>query len=612
MSLMLEQVVPEGLAWRAGRVLQTLSGWLSTLAAGVLAALMVLVVAGFVLRYAFSNSIMGAEDAGIWLNVALVGLGAPLALTSSLAMRLDAFHRLLPKSAKAVADVIAEAMTLLSGLIIAHGSYVVVQIIGGTNAGLGLPEWIPFAFFAMGGGLVMLFTVLKLVAEGRVATLVLAAGLAALAFWAASTGFRMDIDLPKSLILGLIVVVGLIVAAPLPHAFLAAAFLVIPFGSPLPEPAILNSAVSGMMKFLLLAIPFFLLTGTLLARCGVAGRLIRFADSLIGHMRGGLAQTTLLTNVFFSGASGSSIASAAFCATTFQPELERHGYAPAKAGAIIAATSVLDNVIPPSIAFLILAMATNLSVGELLVGGLWGGLVMAAALFIVIRLICHDAPVSARASGATRWRLAIQAVPAFGLGLIVVFGIRLGFVTTTEAAAMAALYAFCLSIWFRVGVRGLLDAFRQSATEAAAIALLIMSAAPFSFLLAVDDISGLIGDLTGFFGQGPVAALLISAVILFLVGLVLDIGAAILLFGPLLLPIATSAGIDPIQFGVIMVVNLMIGGLTPPFGILIFVVGGVTGVPTAHLFRAVLPHVAALTGALFVISLFALIWAAQS
>ncbi|MEW5423571.1 TRAP transporter large permease subunit [Amorphus sp. 3PC139-8] len=609
MSLTLDQVVPEGLAWRAGRVLEIASAWLSTLAAAVLATLMVLVVSGFVLRYAFSSSILGAEDAGIWLNVAIVGLGAPLALNSALAMRLDVFHRLLPRAAQAGADVIAEAMTLLSGLLIAHGSYVVTQIVGGTNAGLGLPEWIPFALFALGGGLVILFTGLKLVAEGKVVTLVAAAALAALAFWLAGTGVRVDAGLPKSLILGLIVVVGLVVAAPLPHAFLAAAFLVVPFGSPLPEPAILNSAVSGIMKFLLLAIPFFLLTGTLLARSGVATRLIEFAAALVGHMRGGLAQTTLLTNVFFSGASGSSIASAAFGAATFQPELERHGYPPAKAGAIIAATSVLDNVIPPSIAFLILAMATNLSVGELLVGGLWGGLVMAVALFVVIRLTCHDAPVSAHASGGTRWRLALRAVPAFGLGLIVVFGIRLGFVTTTEAAAMAALYTFCLSLWFGVGARGLVAAFRQSATEAAAIALLIASAAPFAFLLAVDDISGLIGDLAAFFGQGPIAALLVSAVILFIVGLVLDIGAAILLFGPLLLPIATAAGIDPIQFGVIMVVNLMIGGLTPPFGVLVFVVGGVTKVPTAHLFRAVLPHVAGLTAALLAISLFALAWA---
>ncbi|MDQ0314963.1 TRAP transporter large permease subunit [Amorphus orientalis] len=610
MSLTLDQGVPEGLAWRAGRVLDVASAWLSAIAALVLAGLMVLVVSGFVLRYAFSSSIMGAEAAGIWLNVAIVGLGAPLALNSTLAMRLDVFQRLLPRHVRLGADMVAEAMTLLSGLVIAHGSYTVTRIVGGTNAGLGLPEWIPFALFALGGGLVVLFTVLKLIADGRIATLVVALALAAFAFWLAGSGIRIETGLPKSLILGLIVVVGLVVAAPLPHAFIAGAFLVVPFGSPLPEPAILNSAVSGIMKFLLLAIPFFLLTGTLLARSGVATRLIEFAGALVGHMRGGLAQTTLLTNVFFSGASGSSIASAAFGAATFQPELERHGYPPAKAGAIIAATSVLDNVIPPSIAFLILAMATNLSVGQLLVGGLWGGLVMAVALFVVIRLTCRDAPVSAPAAGGTRWRLALRAVPAFGLGLIVVFGIRLGLVTTTEAAAMAALYTFGLSVWFGVGARGLVAAFRQSATEAAAIALLIASAAPFAFLLAVDDISGLIGDLAAFFGQGPVAALLVSAIILFLVGLVLDIGAAILLFGPLLLPIATAAGIDPIVFGVIMVVNLMIGGLTPPFGVLVFVVGGVTGVPTAHLFRAVLPHVAGLTVALFAISLFALVWAA--
>ena len=597
-----------GLCRSAQRALDLLSSLLGGLAAVGLAALLTLVVAGFVMRYGFSSSIMGAEDAGIWLYVLLTALGAPLALNSALAMRLDVVHRLMPAPLRGLADGVAEGLTLLSGLVLAHGSWIATQIMGGTNAGLGLPNWIPFALFALGGGLVMLFTALRMLAGGRFVVLAAGLVLALAGFWAGQQGFRFDIGLPSSMALGLIVLLGLLVAAPLPHAFLAAAFLVVPLGSPLPEPAMVNSALSGMMKFLLLAIPFFLLAGVLLTRSGVATRLVAFADSLVGHMRGGLAQTTLLTNVLFSGASGSSIASAAFGATTFQPELEARGYPPAMAGAIIASTSVLDNVIPPSIAFLILATATNLSVGQLLVGGLWGGLVLAAALFIVIRLTCRDTPISEQSTGGQRGRLALRAVPAFGLGLIVVFGIRLGFVTTTEAAAIAALYTFVLSLIFGVGARDLFGAFRQAATEAAAIALLIAAAAPFAFLLAVDNISGTIAAMAGLFGNGPVAALVVSAIILFLAGLVLDIGAAILLFGPLLLPIATAAGLDPIQFGVVMVVNLMIGGLTPPFGVLIFVVSGVTRIPTGELFPAALPHVAALCGALLVISLFALSW----
>lgn len=595
-----------GFARGCGRLLEALSLLLSGAAGAVLAVLLVLVLGGFVLRYGFSAAILGAEDAGIWLHVALLTLGMPVALTSALAMRLDVIHRFMPRRVRICADVIAEGLTLLSGLVIAHGGSVVTALVGGTNSGLGLPEWIPFAVFAAGGGLVVVFTALRLLSENRTEQLLAAAVIAAGLFWLGTSDLYIDPGMPPSLLLSLVAVVGLVVAAPLPHAFIAAAFLAVPFGSTLPEPAVVNTALSGMMKFLLLSVPFFLLAGTLLTLSGVAGRLVRFADALVGHRRGGLAQTALLTNVLFSGASGSSIAAAAFSASTFQPELVRRGYPPAKAGAIVAATSVLDNVIPPSIAFLILATATNLSVGSLLVGGFWAGLLLAFALFVVIRITCRDTPLAQRSTARQRLHLGGQAVPAFGLGLIVVLGIRFGLVTTTEAAAVAAAYTFGLSLFYRLPKRQILAAFRQAATEAAAIALLIASAAPFAFLLAVDDIAGLVAHVATLFGNGAIAALLFTVVLLFIAGLFLDIGAAILLLAPLLLPLATKAGLDPVVFGVIVVVNLMIGGLTPPFGVLIFVVSGVTATPTTTLFRAVWPYVGALSAALFALCLFAL------
>ncbi|WP_349295518.1 TRAP transporter large permease subunit (plasmid) [Thioclava sp. 'Guangxiensis'] len=608
-SLISSDSLSLGLAKPARRLLAILEHVFGGVVAFGLALLLALVLAGFVMRYAFSSSILGAEDAGNWLYVAITAVGAPLALRSALAMRLDIIHVRLADRPRMVADVVAEALTLLSGLILAHGSSTAARIMGGTNAALGLPQWVPFVVFGIGGALVMLFVALDLIAKGRPEILIGAAALASVLFWCGQQGFLLSLPLAPSLAMGLIVVLGLVVAAPLPHAFFAAAYLVIPLGSALPEPALVNSALSGMMKFLLLAIPFFLLAGILLTKSGVAGRLVQFADALVGHHRGGLAQTTLLTNLLFAGASGSSIASAAFGAKMFQPELQARGYAPEKAGAIIAATSVLDNVIPPSIAFLIMATATNLSVGKLLFGGLWAGLLLAIALFVVIRLTCHDTPVSARSDGRTRVTLGLRAIPAFGLGIIVVFGIRLGFVTTTEAAAAAAFYTFLLSLFYGLKTRGLYDAFRQAGTEAAAIALLIASAAPFAFLLAVDDISGAIGAVADLLGSGPVAVLALSVAILLIAGLVLDIGAAILLFAPLLLPLATATGLDPVIFGVIIVVNLMIGGLTPPFGVLIFVVAGVTRIPTAALFRSALPHVLTLALALFAICLFALVQA---
>ncbi|MHC2455748.1 tripartite ATP-independent transporter DctM subunit [Rhizobium leguminosarum] len=591
----------------AVRLLRAIEAILGIAAALVLAVLLLMVLVTVCLRYFFSAGFIGAEDLGIWLHVGLIALGAPLSLNSALAMRLDVFVKILPENLQKVTRIGADVFTVLSALILSFGGSEIMTMLGGVSPTLGVPEWIRFGFLGAGGALILVVLLLQRIAEGKLlpAALSLAVGVA---LYAGIPHVALDLDWPPSIFLGLIAAIGLLLAAPLPHAFLAAAYVVIAFGSSLPEPAIVSATVTGISKFLLLAIPFFLLAGGLLTASGVANQLVRFAAAMVGHRRAGLAQTTLLTSVLFSGASGSSVANAAFGASTFQPELVKHGYRPAQAAAIIASTSVLDNVIPPSIAFLILATATNLSVGSLLVGGFFAGGLMAICLAVAIHLTVSEQVPLPRANARQRWQSAVQAIPAFGLGIIVVVGIRIGIVTTTEAAALAAFYTLLLGIGARLGILSLYAAFRQAAVEAAAIGLLIGTAGPFAFLLAVDDVSGLISHLTTALGGSALAVILLSNVILLVVGLVLDIGAAILLFGPILLPAAVAAGIDPIQFGVIIVVNLMIHGLTPPLGMLIFVVSGVTRIPASELFRAVVPYLLALLVSLAILCAWAIIF----
>ncbi|NNH59071.1 TRAP transporter large permease subunit [Rhizobium laguerreae] len=594
----------DGLAASALRVIEAVLGIAAAL---VLAVLLFMVLVTVCLRYFFSAGFIGAEDLGIWLHVGLIALGAPLSLNSALAMRLDVFVKMLPESLQKVTPVGADVFTVLSALILSFGGSEIMTMLGGVSPTLGVPEWIRFGFLGVGGALILVVLLLQRIAEGKILAVLLSLAVG-VALYAGIPHVALDLDWPPSIFLGLIAAVGLVLAAPLPHAFLAAAYVVIAFGSGLPEPAIVSATVTGISKFLLLAIPFFLLAGGLLTASGVANQLVRFAAAMVGHRRAGLAQTTLLTSVLFSGASGSSVANAAFGASTFQPELVKHGYPKAQAAAIIASTSVLDNVIPPSIAFLILATATNLSVGSLLVGGFFAGGLMAICLAVAIHLTVREQVPLPRANAKQRWQSAVQAIPAFGLGVIVVVGIRIGIVTTTEAAAVAAFYTLLLGIGARLGILSLYAAFRQAAVEAAAIGLLIGTAGPFAFLLAVDDVSGLISHLTTALGGSALAVILLSNVILLVVGLVLDIGAAILLFGPILLPAAVAAGIDPIQFGVIIVVNLMIHGLTPPLGMLIFVVSGVTRVPASELFRAVIPYLLALLVSLAILCVWAIIF----
>ena len=594
------------LAGVAGRLLPPLEAALGAVCAALLAVLLAAVLVVVVLRYVFSTGIVGSEDLAVWLHVALIAFGAPLAQGGALSMRFDILVRRLGPGGQAAAGVAADVFTVLCGLVLLFGSARIAVLLGGVSPTLGLPEWIRFGFLGAGGGLILLVLSLRRLAQGRTVGLLVALAIG-IALHLAIGRVALPAMLPPSIVLGAFAALGIAVAAPLPHAFLAAAGLAIVFGSPLPEQTVVSSTVAGMSKFLLLAIPFFLLAGGLLSVSGAAARIVRFAAALVGHRRAGLAQTTLLTSVLFSGASGSSVANAAFGAATFQPELVKQGYPPAQAGAIVASASVLDNVIPPSIAFLILAAATNLSIGSLLVGGFVAGAAMALCLAVAIHLTARVDTAQPRADAAERWRAAKAAVPAFGLGVIVVAGIRMGVVTVTEAAALAALYTLLLGLGARARMASLYEALRKSAVEAAAIGLLIGTAGPFAFLLAVANVSGLVSSLVTGFGLGPLGVLILINLILLAVGLVLDIGAAILLFAPIFLPLAVAAGIDPIHFGVILVVNLMIGGLTPPVGMLVFVVSGVTRVPVGALFSAILPYLAALLAALALVTAGALV-----
>lgn len=593
---------------RAVRWLKVIDRLLATLLAAILGALLVLVFGATLLRYVFSTGFVGTEDLGILLHTALVFLGLPLCASGPLAMRIDMATRALPVKARAVADVMSDAVTLAAALILMLGAGKVAALIGGTSPTLDIPEGWRFWPVVIGGGLAATHLIVGLIANGRrpLSTLLVITGgvcLAALPH----LPVLMPVGLP-SLVACAAVCVALAVEAPFVHALIVGLAVAVPFGARLPEAAIVQQTVSGMGKFLLLAIPFFLLAGMLMNAGGLAHRLVSFASALVGHRRGGMAQATLVTNLLFSGVSGSSIADAAFGAKVLAPALVADGVKPEKAAAIVAATAVLPNIIPPSIAFLLLASATNLSVGALFQGGLFAGLFLAVAMAAMLHF---SADTSSRPVADRRERLAafVAAVPVFGLALVIFFGIRLGVATPTEAAAIASVYALLATLLSKSGRRTIPGAFLQAGRETAAIGLLVASSAPLVFLLAIDGLPQALAGWVTALGANPLAVMLAANLILLAVGGPLDVGPGILLFAPLLQPSVVAAGIDPVAFGVILIVNLMIGGLTPPVGVLVFVAAGITGLSSTAVFRAVLPLTLVLIAALALMAFAAGLWA---
>lgn len=593
----------------AERALARFVSGLEAISATLLALLFGVVMAAVLRRYVFGGGFVWSDELAIWLHAALIALATPLAVTSALAMRLDVLVRLLPEPGQRLAAIIADGFAIHGALVLALGGASVAAQVGGVSTVLGLPEALRFGVFAVGGGLTLLILLVRAGLDRSWASALLSLAIGAAFYLAAQQVTGLFVD-PPSLLAAAFAGTGLLLGAPLPFALLAGVSLSGAFGGLLPEPAIVQNTVAGISKFLLLAVPFFLLAGELLTEGGLAERLIRFAGALVGHFRAGLAQTALVASVLFSGASGSSIANAAFGAKVMAPTLIARGYPPAQAGAIVAGVSMLDNIIPPSIAFLLLAAATNLSVGSLLVGGFVAGGVLALALAIGIHLSVRGVVDTApKASGVERVKSFVGALPAIGLGVVVVVGIRFGVVTVTEASALAVAYSLVVCLTLRsLNGRTIWAALRKSAAEAAAVGLLIGASAPFAFLLAVDRVSEQMAALVTAFGAGPYAVMLLANLVLLVAGLFLDIGAAILLLGPLLLPVAIAAGIDPIHFGVILVVNLMIHGLTPPLGILVYVVSGILRLPAGSVFRAVLPLLGSLLVALAVLSVAAAAW----
>lgn len=592
----------------ARNILDRVESLLGTLVALLLVALVAIVAAAVVARYGFNSSFAWTEELAQWLFIALIFLGLPIGGGVLGEMRVDFFLKLLNGARRRQAERAGEGITLFTLAGLSCAAVGVVDSIGGTSPVLGVPEALRFTVVAGGALLAVATHLLRVrIAGEALAPRLVFVGLVAVALWAAqSGGFQLPWSLPGSLTAGVAIVLAMLLGVPVPFAFLFGVLLAVLCGSVLPAPAVAQNLVNASSRFLLLAIPFFLLTGTLISAGQLSQRIIRLAETLVGHYRAGLAQSTLVTNSLFSCVSGSSIADAALGAKLLAPQLIAHGYPPPYAGALVAASAVLDNIIPPSVAFLILAAATNLSVGELWLSGVGGGIFLALALAIAIRWIGGTDARSRPATWSERGQAFKEALPVVGLAVLIVAGIRFGVFTPTEAGVVAALYALVLGLFvYRdYGVRRLFALFRQSALETSSVGLLIGTAAPMAFLLAVDQVPSLLIEALGQWATSYAAVAAGTVALLLVVGCFLDIGAALLIFGPLLLPLAIGAGFDPIHFGLIIVVTMMIGGLTPPVGVLVFVVSGTTHIPARAIFRAVVPLILALLAGLLLIILF--------
>lgn len=358
-----------------------------------------------------------------------------------------------------------------------------------------------------------------------------------------------------------------------------------------------RNVFEGMNSFPLMAIPFFMLAGELMNRGGISARIVGFAQAMVGHFRGGLAQVNVVDSMLFAGISGSAVADVSALGSIIIPQMEKKGYPKPFAAAITAASAIIGPIIPPSGIMIIYAYVMGESVAALFLAGIVPGVLIGIALMITIKLMAdrYKLPDALpRASWAEAGRAAAAAFWPLMTPVILMGGILSGVFTPTEAAAVAVGYSFVISIFILKTLtwRDIPGVLTRAGITSSVVMLLVGAAMAFKTVAALAHTPELLASTLLSITENPLLLLLLVNLLLFIVGMFLDAGPAIIILGPILGPIFVSLGVDPVHFAVVMVVNLTVGLLTPPMGLVLFATSAVSGLRVETIARAVLPFLA--------------------
>ncbi|WP_412480728.1 TRAP transporter large permease [Azonexus sp. IMCC34839] len=363
---------------------------------------------------------------------------------------------------------------------------------------------------------------------------------------------------------------------------------------------------TGIEKFEIMAIPFFILAGNFLTHGGVAKRMINFATAMVGHWYGGLGLAGVLACALFAAVSGSSPATVVAIGSILLPAMVKAGFPNRFGAGVISTSGALGILIPPSIVMVMYSVATNTSVGALFMAGVIPGLALAATLGGVTwyRARKFDYPRQPKASWAERWAAFRKSVWGLFLIVVVMGGIYTGIFTPTEAAAMSAVYAFIVAVFIYrdMGLKDVPKVLLNSANMSAMLLYIITNAVLFSFIMTNENIPQALADWMLGNGLGVITFLLAVNIILLLAGNFMEPSSIVLIFAPILFPVAVQLGIHPVHFGILMVVNMEVGMCHPPVGLNLYVASGITKMGITELTVAVWPWLLSMLGFLVVVT----------
>ena len=400
----------------------------------------------------------------------------------------------------------------------------------------------------------------------------------------------------------------LVLNVPVSFSMILACILALLWQGSIPISTVTLKLYSGIDTFPFLAIPLFILAGGFMEQGGISQRLIQFAKNLVGHIRGGLGFVVVVAEIFFSGISGSSIADASAIGSLLLPSMAKAGYTPPRAAAIVAAATGMGMLIPPCLNMVVLGAMANISIAGLFMGGFLPGFLMAATLMIVI----YIQSVKGILPGAEGKRASLRSIMAsfrdsvipLMMPVIIFGGIFSGIFTATEAASVATIYAFIVSVFIykEITLKDVEKTLVDTAILTGVVCLLVGAASGFSWILATHQVPNILGNFIGSVSEGRVVFLIMTIALFLFFGMILDGLPAILIFFPILYPIAMSLGIHPIHFGVLVIAVVGIANVSPPIGLCLVIICSLARISLTDTIRPLLPYILILVIDLVVIA----------
>ncbi len=557
-------------------------------------------IAGVCARYLFNSAFLWTEELGGWLFTWLIFIGTAASHRGRRHIEIDLLTARLPNPLRLALKCLADMVVVFTTLFLLVSSLKLIELSSGTSVGLRLPSVIQYLAIPATAVIGLLYLLLRGYEEPQPRWMgilsVLGGGLA---YWLLVHVYTLSFSASSpSLFMMTAFVITLVIGVPVAFCLLFSVFVATWAAHLLPPAAVVMNMAAGVSNSLLLAIPLFLTAGYLMNSSGLTRKLIDFAFTLVGHMRGSLAQVNVITSAMFGAISGSSVADAAGTTKMLVPEMTARGYPKAWSCAVTAASSILSNVFPPAISMLIFASVANVSVGRLFIAGIIPGLMLTAVMVLTVRWIAirrgYDLK-GERSDARARWRAFVVALPAFVLPVVIIGGIRFGVVTPTEAGGVAAIWALAVFIQNNgVALRSLYRDLTDCGLDAALIGLLIAASTPFAWVLMGEGVPQMaLGWLTQFTTSYGLLMLVIVLALL-IQGTIIEITAAMLIAVPMLLPLVDAMGVDRIHFGVVLIITLLVGSLTPPVGLLVFVSAVIARVDVKQVFREILPFIIAI------------------